>query len=173
MAHTLKGAPGKRDVLVIMGSQSDEPVAKTVRTIFDTCEVTYEFHVASAHRKPREVERLVEQAPINGFSMIVAIAGKAAALPGFVASFSGTLPVYGIPVESSTERDTEAALLSMLCLPAGTPVAVFAPGKTGALNAALHVAQVLSARDPTVAKAVREYRTQHSAALSSVPTFTS
>ena len=139
---------------IIMGSDSDLPIAeKAINTLKDF-DVPYEVHVYSAHRTPIEASAFSKNARANGFGAIIAIAGKAAHLAGAIAA-NTTLPVIGIPVKSSN-LDGVDALLSTVQMPSGIPVATVAID--GAVNAALLAIQMLSVSDSTLAEKIDAFR---------------
>lgn len=105
------------DVLIIAGSNSDKKIADDAAAVLKEFGVSYEFHVASAHRNPSEVENILVEADAK---VIIAIAGLSAALPGFIASRI-TTPVIGVPV--NVKLDGLDALLSTMQMPSGVPVA--------------------------------------------------
>ena len=139
---------------ILMGSDSDLPVVEgAIKTLADL-EITYEVHVYSAHRTPREAREFLENAIENGFGVLIAAAGKAAHLAGAVAAGT-TLPVIGIPIKSST-LDGLDALLSTVQMPGGIPVATVAID--GAKNAALFAAQILAVEDMELAQKLKARR---------------
>jgi phosphoribosylamine--glycine ligase len=144
------------DVLILMGSDSDAPVMQgTVETLKEfglTCEMT----VASAHRSPARVMRLVEEAPGRGVKVFIAAAGAAAHLAGVVAAHT-TLPVIGVPIASSDLKGFDA-LLSTVQMPPGVPVATVSIGKPGATNAAVLAAQIIATGDPKLAEKLVLYK---------------
>ena len=135
---------------IIMGSKSDwstmQEAAKTLKTLG----IPFEAHVASAHRTPDKVIRFCEEAEGKGFKVIIAAAGGAAHLAGVCAGTTH-LPVLGVPMKGWA-LDGLDSLLSTVQMPSGVPVATFAIGKAGAINAALFAGQMLATTD----KAVRE-----------------
>ena len=139
---------------IIMGSDSDLPIAeKAINTLKDF-DVPYEVHVYSAHRTPIEASEFSKNARDNGFGVIIAIAGMAAHLAGAIAA-NTTLPVIGIPAKSSN-LDGMDALLSTVQMPPGIPVATV--GINGGVNAALLAIQMLSISDKELAKKVDDFR---------------
>ena len=139
---------------IIMGSDSDLPIAeKAINTLKDF-DVPYEVHVYSAHRTPIEASEFSKNARDNGFGVIIAIAGMAAHLAGAIAA-NTTLPVIGIPAKSSN-LDGMDALLSTVQMPPGIPVATV--GINGGVNAALLAIQMLSVSDKELAKKVDDFR---------------
>ncbi len=143
-------------VQVLMGSGSDADVmANTVRTLRDlgiTCDIT----VASAHRSPDRVRRVMEEALGRGVQVFVIGAGAAAHLAGVVAAHT-VVPVIGVPIASSPLGGFDA-LLSTVQMPPGVPVATVAVGKAGATNAAVLAAQILAVSDPAIRARLNDYR---------------
>ena len=131
---------------VIMGSDSDLPVVEKAINTLKAYEVPFEVHVFSAHRTPEASKDFAENAIDNGFGAIIAAAGKAAHLAGFIAA-NTTLPVIGIPIKAST-FDGLDALLATVQMPSGVPVATVAVD--GAANAAILAAQMLSLAEPAL-----------------------
>ena len=108
----------------------------------DTLGVPFEKHVVSAHRTPEKMYEYAQSAESRGLKAIIAGAGGAAHLPGMTAALTA-LPVLGVPVESHALKGQDS-LLSIVQMPGGIPVATFAIGKAGAINAALFAAAILS-----------------------------
>ena len=144
------------DVLILMGSDSDAGVMQSAVETLDGFGISCEMTVASAHRSPARVTRLVEEAPGRGVKVFIAAAGAAAHLAGVVAAHT-TLPVIGVPIATSDLKGLDA-LLSTVQMPPGVPVATVAIGKPGAINAAVLAAQILAVADPKVAEALKDYR---------------
>ena len=144
------------DVLILMGSDSDAPVMAAATEALTELGLTSEMTVASAHRSPKRVLRLVEEAPSRGVRVFIVGAGAAAHLAGVVAAHT-TLPVIGVPIDSSTLKGLDA-LLSTVQMPPGVPVATVAIGKPGATNAGVLAAQMIALADPAVAARLREYK---------------
>ena len=146
------------DVQVLMGSGSDADVmANTVRTLRDFG-IAAEMTVASAHRSPDRVRRVMNEALARGVKVFVVGAGAAAHLAGVVAAHT-TLPVIGVPIDSSPLGGFDA-LLSTVQMPPGVPVATVAVGKAGATNAAVLAAQILAVGDPAVRQRLEAYRAE-------------
>ena len=137
-----------KKVAVIMGSDSDFPKLKPCLQKLCAFSIPFEVRVISAHRTPREAEAFASSAMDKGFGVIIAAAGKAAHLGGVLAAYT-TLPVIGIPIQSST-MDGMDSLLSMVQMPSGVPVATVAID--GAANAAILAAQILALSDETLAQ---------------------
>ncbi len=136
-----------KKVAIIMGSDSDLPVAEKVSTALAELGVPYEAHVFSAHRTPEEAAAFAAGARKNGFGAIVAIAGLAAHLAGALAART-TLPVVGVPCKGGAFNGLDA-LLSTVQMPSGIPVATVAVD--GGRNAALLCAQILAVSDEALA----------------------
>jgi phosphoribosylamine--glycine ligase len=112
--------------------------------------------VASAHRSPERVLRLVSEAPGRGVKVFIVGAGAAAHLGGVVAAHT-TLPVIGVPIDSSALKGFDA-LLSTVQMPPGVPVATVSIGKAGATNAAVLAAQILAVGDKAMAERLTRYK---------------
>ena len=143
-----------KKIAIIMGSDSDLPVAEKAVNMLASFGVPYEVHVFSAHRTPVEARDFAMNARENGFGAIIALAGMAAHLAGAIAA-NTTLPVVGVPVKS-TNLDGLDALLSTVQMPTGLPVATVAIG--GAANAALLAIQILAVTDEALAKKLDDAR---------------
>jgi 5-(carboxyamino)imidazole ribonucleotide mutase len=143
-------------VAVIMGSASDWETMKHACDILDRFDVPYFKQVISAHRTPELMAEFANGARAKGFKVIIAGAGGAAHLPGMVAAQT-TLPVIGVPVQSHALSGWDS-LLSIVQMPAGIPVATTAIGKSGASNAGLLAASILSTNDERLAGALHDYR---------------
>jgi phosphoribosylamine--glycine ligase len=143
-------------VLILMGSDSDAPVMQGAVDILREMEIPCEMTVASAHRSPERVMRLVREAPGRGVKVFVVGAGAAAHLAGVVAAHT-TMPVIGVPIDSSALNGLDA-LLSTVQMPPGVPVATVSIGKPGATNAGVLAAQILAVGDPAVASRLESYK---------------
>ena len=143
-------------VLILMGSDSDAPVMQAAVDALNEFGISSEMTVASAHRSPARVMRLVEDAPGRGVKLFIVGAGAAAHLGGVVAAHS-ILPVIGVPIDSSALKGLDA-LLSTVQMPPGVPVATVSIGKPGATNAAVLAAQILAVGDPAMAKKLEGYK---------------
>ncbi len=148
-----------KKIAVIMGSDSDLPVAEKAINTLASYEVPYEVHVYSAHRTPVEAKAFAETARENGFGAIICLAGMAAHLAGAFAA-NTTLPVVGVPVKS-TNLDGLDALLSTVQMPTGIPVATVAID--GAANAALLCIQMLAIEDKALAEKLNKARAEGAA----------
>lgn len=141
---------------VIMGSTSDWETMQHCAQTLEALGVPYEKRVISAHRTPQLAHEWCTSAESRGLKVVIAAAGGAAHLAGVAAAFTA-LPVLGVPMESASLKGLDS-LLSMVQMPAGIPVATFAIGKPGAINAALFAAAMLALGDAKTKKAVDDYR---------------
>src|SRR3990172_800462 len=123
----------KAKIAIVMGSQSDLETMSEAVNLLKEFKLEYDVRVLSAHRTPDEVAKFSKQARKNGIKLIIAGAGGAAALAGVIAAHT-TLPVIGVPIETSSLKGMDS-LLSTVQMPAGVPVASMAIGKAGAKNA--------------------------------------
>ena len=146
------------DVLVLMGSDSDAPIISAAVEALTHLGLKSEMTVASAHRSPARVMRLVSEAPARGVKVFIVGAGAAAHLGGVVAAHT-TLPVIGVPIDSSALKGLDA-LLSTVQMPPGVPVATVSIGKPGATNAGILAAQMIALANPTVAERLRKYKVE-------------
>jgi phosphoribosylamine--glycine ligase len=143
-------------VLILMGSDSDAPVMQGAVDTLKDFGISSEMTVASAHRSPARVMRLVDEAPGRGVKVFIIGAGAAAHLAGVVAAHS-ILPVIGVPIDSSALKGMDA-LLSTVQMPPGVPVATVSIGKPGATNAAVLAAQILAVGDAAMSKKIQDYK---------------
>jgi len=143
-------------VTVFLGSDSDFEVVKEGLEILKEFGVPFNLEVTSAHRSPERTFKLIKEAEAQGTRVFIAVAGKAAHLPGVVASHT-ILPVIGVPVESQALAGLDA-LLSVVQMPKGIPVATVALGKTGGANAALLAISMLALSDENLAARLYAYR---------------
>jgi len=145
-----------RAIGIIMGSQSDWETMRHAASTLDRLGIGYETRIVSAHRTPERLYDYARTAQSRGLRLIIAGAGGAAHLPGMTAALT-RLPVLGVPIESRTLKGVDS-LLSIVQMPAGVPVATFAIGQAGAVNAALFAAAILGLADPAVAQALDRWR---------------
>lgn len=144
------------EVLILMGSDSDAPVMQGAVDVLTEFGISSEMTVASAHRSPARVMRLVAEAPGRGVKVFIVGAGAAAHLAGVVAAHT-SMPVIGVPIDSSALKGMDA-LLSTVQMPPGVPVATVSIGKPGATNAGVLAAQILGVGDPAMASKVSAYK---------------
>jgi len=160
-SSALLGAMFKPLVGIIMGSTSDWETMQHAAAQLESLGIPYEKRVVSAHRTPKLMVTYSENAEKRGLKIIIAGAGGAAHLPGMTASLT-TLPVLGVPVESHALKGMDS-LLSIVQMPGGVPVATFAIGKAGAINAALFAASLLAQSDAATLKAWKKFRAAQTA----------
>src|SRR6476661_7712873 len=144
------------DVLILMGSDSDAPIMQAAVDILRELGISSEMTVASAHRSPERVMRLVREAPGRGVKLFIVGAGAAAHLAGVVAAHT-TKPVIGVPIDSSALKGLDA-LLSTVQMPPGVPVATVSIGKPGATNAGVLAAQILAVGDKGIRERLEKYK---------------
>ncbi len=150
-----------KKVAIIMGSDSDLPIAKKASDMLTTLGIPFEAHVYSAHRTPVEARDFALSARENGFGAIIAFAGMAAHLAGALAA-NTTLPVIGVPCKGGAV-DGMDALLATVQMPTGIPVATVA--LNGGANAALLAAQIIAVEDKALAEKLDEKRKADAAAV--------
>ena len=143
-------------VLILMGSDSDAPVMQPAADLLKEFGIPCEMTVASAHRSPARVQRLLAEAPERGVQVFIVGAGAAAHLAGMVAGHTAK-PVIGVPIDSSPLLGLDA-LLSTVQMPPGVPVATVAVGKSGATNAGVLAAQILALGDQALAARLDTYK---------------
>ncbi len=148
-------APGVR-IGVVMGSRSDWDTLQHAAEMLTRLGVEHEVRVVSAHRTPDLLFDYASTAQTRGLRAIIAGAGGAAHLPGMLAAKT-RVPILGVPVQSHALNGMDS-LLSIVQMPAGIPVATFAIGNAGAINAALFAAALLAANDDAIARKLENYR---------------
>lgn len=146
---------------IIMGSTSDWETMQHAAQTLEALAIPFEKNVVSAHRTPARMYEYAQGAEGRGLRLIIAGAGGAAHLPGMTAALT-PLPVLGVPVESAVLKGVDS-LHSIVQMPGGVPVATFAIGKAGAINAALFAAAVLAAGDERIRKALHDFRSNQTA----------
>ena len=145
-----------RQVQILIGSDSDAPTMQKAVDVLRQFGVSCHMTVASAHRSPERVRELIEAALAGGVKVFIVGAGAAAHLAGVVAAHS-TLPVIGVPIDSSPLKGWDA-LLATVQMPPGVPVATVSVGGAGATNAGVLAAQILAVGDLRIAKALGDYK---------------
>src|SRR5574342_702389 len=141
---------------ILMGSDSDLEVMSEAEKRLDYFGIAYETRILSAHRTLLQTQKYAESAAERGIDVIIVGAGAAAHLAGVVAAHT-TLPVIGVPIDSSALNGLDA-LLSTVQMPPGVPVATVSIGKPGATNAGVLAAQILGIGDAAVAEKLVEYK---------------
>jgi len=150
-------------VAILMGSKSDLDIMQAARDSLGEMGVAHEVRVLSAHRTPDALFDYLKEAPARGVEVFIAGAGGAAHLPGVVAAKT-TLPVLGVPIPSGHLLGLDA-LLAIVQMPKGIPVATFAVGKAGAGNAALFAVAILAAKRPPLAEKLASWRKEQAEKL--------
>lgn len=154
-------------VAVVMGSQSDWATMRHAADLLTQLSISYEARIVSAHRTPERMFAFARGAKAAGYRVIIAGAGGAAHLPGMIASLT-TLPVLGVPVETHALKGVDS-LYSIVQMPAGVPVATFAIGRAGAVNAALLAASILALSDSAIDAALTAWRARQTEAVALQP----
>ena len=147
-------AGGGKKVAVVMGSVSDEIIMKKASDVLKEFGVGYEINVLSAHRMPNKTREFARSIESKGIEVIIAGAGKAAHLPGVIASYT-TVPVIGVPIKTSDLGGMDS-LLSMVQMPPGVPVACVSID--GAKNAAYLAIQILALKYDDLATKLKKYK---------------
>ena len=148
---------------IVMGSDSDWDFMQHAARQLEKFAVAHECRVVSAHRTPDEMFAYAESAAQRGLRCIIAGAGGAAHLPGMLAAKT-TIPVLGVPVPSRHLQGLDS-LLSIVQMPRGVPVATFAIGEAGAVNAGLFAVAMLAAGDAALTQKLDEFRREQAAAV--------
>lgn len=141
-------------VLILLGSDSDFEIMKKATKVFKEMDITFEIDVCSAHRTPDRVRKYAEESETQGVEIIIAAAGMAAHLAGFIAAHT-VIPVIGVPVASGALNGVDA-LLSTVQMPPGIPVATV--GVNGAENAAYLACEILSIKYPEIRDKLKQKR---------------
>jgi 5-(carboxyamino)imidazole ribonucleotide mutase len=155
---TSKKSPSTRTPLVgvLMGSTSDWETMRHAAETLETLGIPYEKRVISAHRTPKLMIEFASRAERRGFRALILGAGGAAHVAGMTAALT-TVPVLGVPIESQSLKGLDS-LFSIVQMPGGIPVATFAIGKPGAVNAALFAAAIIAHGNAAVSRALKAYR---------------
>ncbi|HVS73563.1 MAG TPA: 5-(carboxyamino)imidazole ribonucleotide mutase [Phycisphaerae bacterium] len=156
MTTAISSATAAPLVGIIMGSSSDLPTMQHAADTLTALAIPFEMKIVSAHRTPDLMAEYAKSAEARGLRALIAGAGGAAHLPGMTASHT-LLPVLAVPIQSAALNGLDS-LLSIVQMPAGVPVATFAIGKAGAINAALFAAQLLALTHPDIQVALAAYR---------------
>ena len=141
---------------IVMGSPSDKNVMEGCVETLEELDIDFEIIISSAHRSPEKTREYAVNAHARGVEVIIAGAGWAAHLAGVLASYT-TLPVIGVPIDSSPLKGMDS-LLSTVQMPPGVPVATMAIGGGGAKNAAIFAAQILALKYKEIAKRLEDYK---------------
>ena len=157
-----KNLTAKPTVGILMGSDSDLEVMQEAEKRLDYFGIAYETRIMSAHRTPEKAAEYAATAQQRGLEVIICGAGAAAHLAGAIAA-NTTLPVIGIPIDSSSLKGLDA--LWLVQMPAGIPVATMAIGKAGAANAGIFAAQIVARKDSKVAAKLGEFKKEMAAGV--------
>jgi len=141
---------------IVIGSKTDRDIIKSTTNMLEQLDINYELSVISGHRNPDKLRKYGLEAEKRGFKVIIAAAGKAAQLPGILASWT-TLPVIGIPLAVG-ELNGIDSLFSIAQMPGGVPVACVGIGASGAKNAALLAAQILGVKYTEIRRTYLKYK---------------
>lgn len=163
MAAVKKGSKRQKQaalVGIVMGSDSDLDIMQEAAIVLKNFQIPYAMTVASAHRSPQRAGDFAAAALKRGLKVIIAGAGHAAHLAGVLAAHT-TLPVIGVPIDSSCLQGLDA-LLATVQMPPGIPVATMAIGKPGARNAGILAAQIIATADPEVAAKLEDFKQEMS-----------
>ena len=163
----MKSIKYKHKVSIVMGSKSDYPTMKLCENILKKLKVKFETNIVSAHRTPDRMFKFAKSAENNNISVIIAGAGGSAHLPGMIASLT-TIPVIGVPVESKKLKGLDS-LLSIVQMPKGIPVGTLAIGESGAFNAGLYAASIISVFDKDVRSNLTKWRNEQSKSVKKKP----
>lgn len=150
--------PPKPVVGILMGSDSDLPIMQEAAVMLQEFGIEYEMTIASAHSTPKKVQEYSQGAEKRGIKVLIAGAGWAAHLAGVIASHT-TLPVIGVPIDSSSLNGLDA-LLATSQMPGGVPVAAMTLGKAGAKNAGVFAAQIIATSDVKVANRLKVHKVE-------------
>ncbi len=143
-------------IAVVVGSKNDLSFLEGAREIFSQFQVEFDIFTLSAHRNLDETIKFASEAEEKGYAVIIACAGMAAHLPGVIAAKT-ILPVIGVPLPTSEIQGMDA-LLAIVQMPAGIPVATMAIGRAGVKNAALLAISIMARKNSRLATDLREYR---------------
>lgn len=148
---------------ILMGSDSDYEIMKETALALDQFDIPFEMTVSSAHRTPERTAKYVRDARVRGLKVLIAGAGAAAHLAGVMASDT-TLPVIAVPIDATSLNGLDA-LLAMVQMPAGIPVATMAIGQAGARNAGIFAAQILASSDAELAEKLVAFKAEMAAGV--------
>ena len=148
---------------ILMGSASDLEIMREAEKRLDSFGIPYETRIMSAHRTPDKAAEYAATAQQRGLEVIICGAGAAAHLAGAIAA-NTTLPVIGVPIDSSSLKGLDA-LLATVQMPAGIPVATMAIGKAGAANAGIFAAEIVGRKDAHVAAKLAQSKKEMAASV--------
>jgi len=162
-----KSRKKKSHVAIIMGSKSDWKILKQTTIILEKLNIPFFTQIVSAHRTPFRMIEFAKKAKSKNISVIIAGAGGSAHLPGMTAAITD-LPVIGVPIETKSLKGLDS-LLSIVQMPYGIPVGTVAIGETGAKNAALYAASIMSLKDKDIAKRLCLWRSKQTQSVKLKP----
>ena len=148
---------------IVMGSDSDLDIMLEAATVLKKFQIPFEMTVASAHRSPQRAGEFAATALKRGMKVIIAGAGHAAHLAGVLAAHT-TLPVIGVPIDSSCLQGLDA-LLATVQMPPGIPVATMAIGKPGARNAGILAAQIIATSEAQLVGKLEKFKQEMARAV--------
>ena len=154
-------------VAIVMGSQSDFKTMKLSANILKKMGVKFETKIISAHRTPKRMYSYAAAAAKNNIGVIIAGAGGSAHLPGMISALT-SIPVLGVPIESKKLKGLDS-LLSIIQMPKGIPVGTLAIGESGAFNAGLYAASIISVFDKDIRNNLTKWRNQQSKSVKKKP----
>ena len=158
-----------KEVLIVMGSQSDWKTLKSCKEILDNFKIKNSHFIVSAHRTPKRLFDFTSKLNDKVTKIIIAGAGGAAHLPGMIASMT-SIPVLGVPIQTKTLKGIDS-LLSIAQMPFGIPVGTLAIGEAGAKNAALFAVSILSMNNEKILKNYKKWRLQQSQKIKLKPSY--
>ena len=157
----------KKEISIVMGSQSDWKTLIKCEEIFFKFDIPFEKKIVSAHRTPQRLYKYATNLSKSSIKVVIAGAGGAAHLPGMISSLT-YLPVLGVPIETKTLSGIDS-LLSIVQMPAGIPLPTLAIGDAGAVNAALAAISILSLTDKNIKKRLISFRKNQTESISETP----
>ena len=158
----------KTMVSIVMGSQSDWKTLSHTEKVLSDLQIPFEKKIVSAHRTPERLYEFARKVEKRGVEIVVAGAGGAAHLPGMIAALC-SLPIIAVPIESKSLKGLDS-LLSIVQMPAGIPVPTMAIGVSGAFNAGLAVASILSLKYPSIKVKLHSFRKNQTNSVKKKPT---
>ena len=157
----------KKEISIVMGSQSDWKTLIKCEEVFLKFDITFEKKIISAHRTPQRLYKYATNLSKSSIKVVIAGAGGAAHLPGMISSLT-YLPVLGVPIETKILSGIDS-LLSIVQMPAGIPLPTLAIGEAGAVNAALAAISILSLTDKNIKKKLISFRKNQTESITEIP----
>jgi len=156
-----------KKVSIVMGSKSDFKTMIFCEKVLKKLDIKFETKIISAQRTPDRMYKYAKDAENNNISVIIAVAGGSAHLPGMISALT-SLPVLGVPIESKKLKGLDS-LLSIVQMPKGIPVGTLAIGEDGAINAALLAASIIGITDTSIKKKLNQLRLFQSKSIKKKP----